>query len=724
MKWSQERKIIAGGFGLAMLILSIVSTASYQNTTKLFQRQKRVEKTYQVLQEIRDVLMTLRDAERARRGYIITGKELYLVTYNTAIQEINPKFNQLRRETADNLNHQRSLDIIEPLIAQRVTLIKKSVELYKQNKSDTATQIELTDKGIMLHDEIWKIIAKMEGEEKLSLQRLAEQSEASFQDTMLIEIAGSCFSFSLLFGVYSLLYQQIKKRQRVEEILRESEQRYRDLFQLHPYPLWVFDLETLAFLAVNDAAVNDYGYSQAEFLSMTIKDIRPAEDVPILLDRNSVHFSKVKQAGVWRHQKRDGTPIYVEITAHELVFVGRQARLVLARDITQEKQAREALQASEEKFRQIAENIHEVFWVSDDEVHEVLYVNPVYEQIWGRNCENLYANPKSFIDAVHPEDRERVIANLEQNAKKEFDIEYRIVRPDGSVRWVWDRCFPIKNAAGEVYRRGGITQDITERKQGEEIRRTLEKEREINELKLRFFSMASHEFRTPLSTILISAQLLENSSKEWSKEKKLKNLYRIQSAAKTMTQLLTDILTLTRAESGKLEFNPEPLDIENFCQSLVEEIEFSTRAQQNIFFISQCVSKSACMDEKLLRSIFTNLLSNAIKYSPEDSHIYFILSCEWGEAIFQIQDKGIGISPEDQELLYQSFHRGKNVGDVAGTGLGLAVVKKCVELHGGSIAVESKIGLGTTFTVGIPWDINVSNNQEKTPDDSSRGYTN
>jgi PAS domain S-box-containing protein len=520
MKWSQERKIIAGGFGLAMLILSIVSTASYQNTTKLFQRQKRVEKTYQVLQEIRDVLTTLRDAERARRGYIITGKELYLVTYNTAIKEINPKFNQVRRETADNLNHQRSLDIIEPLIAQRVTLIKKSVELYKQNKSDTATQIELTDKGIMLHDEIWKIIAQMEGEEQLLLQRLAEQSEASFQDTMLIELAGSCFSFSLLFGVYSLLHQQIKKRQRVEDILRESEQRYRNLFQLHPYPLWVFDLETLAFLAVNDAAVNDYGYSQAEFLSMTIKDICPPEDLPVLLDKNSVHFSQVKQAGVWRHQKQDGTPIYVEITAHELVFAGRQARLMLARDITQEKQAQEALQASEEKFRQIAENIHEIFWMSDDELHEVLYVNPVYEEIWGRTCENLYANPKSFINAVHPEDRDRVIANLEQNAKKEFDIEYRIMRPDESVRWVWDRCFPIKNAAGEVYRRAGVTQDITERKQAEEIRRTLEKEREINELKLRFFSMASHEFRTPLSTILISAQLLENSSKEWSEEKK------------------------------------------------------------------------------------------------------------------------------------------------------------------------------------------------------------
>ncbi len=571
MKWHLEKKIIAGAFGLAMLILGAVNINSYQNTTQLFERQKRVEQTYEVLQKIKDVLTTLRDAERARRGYIITGKEVYLGTYNKAIQEIHTKFNLVQRSTADNPNHQYKLDLIKPLIDERVALIQKSIELYKQNPSDRETQIELTDEGIAIHNTISQVISEMEAEEKLLLQRRAADSEASFRDAVLMQIAGFAISFGLLLTIYLLLLGQIKKRQ-----------------------------------------------------------------------------------------------------------------------------------LSEEKFRQMAENIHEVFWMSDANLSHLLYVNPAYEKIWGRDCESLYANPKSFLDNVHPEDKARVMENIAHNATKEYEIEYRIVRPDGAIRWICDRCFPIQNSAGEVYRRTGVSQDITERKRAEQIRRNLEKERELGELKLRFFSMASHEFRTPLSTILISAQLLENSSPNWTPEKKLKNLHRIQSAAKTMTQLLTDILTLTRAESGKLEFKPEHLDLDKFCTDLVEEVELSYRAQQSIFFISHCPGKNVYIDEKMLRSILSNLLSNAVKYSREDSHIYFTLDCESNSVIFEIQDQGIGISTADQENLFESFHRGQNVGDVPGTGLGLAVVKKCVDLHGGSITVESKVGVGTTFTVTLP----------------------
>ncbi|HAZ45171.1 MAG TPA: hypothetical protein DDW76_24905 [Cyanobacteria bacterium UBA11369] len=571
MKWHLEKKIIAGAFGLAMLILGAVNINSYQNTTQLFERQKRVEQTYEVLQKIKDVLTTLRDAERARRGYIITGKEVYLGTYNKAIQEIHTKFNLVQRSTADNPNHQYKLDLIKPLIDERVALIQKSIELYKQNPSDRETQIELTDEGIAIHNTISQVISEMEAEEKLLLQRRAADSEASFRDAVLMQIAGFAISFGLLLTIYLLLLGQIKKRQ-----------------------------------------------------------------------------------------------------------------------------------LSEEKFRQMAENIHEVFWMSDANLSHLLYVNPAYEKIWGRDCESLYANPKSFLDNVHPEDKARVMENIAHNATKEYEIEYRIVRPDGAIRWICDRCFPIQNSAGEVYRRTGVSQDITERKRAEQIRRNLEKERELGELKLRFFSMASHEFRTPLSTILISAQLLENSTPNWTPQKKLKNLHRIQSAAKTMTQLLSDILTLTRAESGKLEFKPDHLDLDRFCRDLVEEVELSCRAQQSIFFISHCSGKNGYLDEKLLRSILTNLLSNAVKYSREDSHIYFSLDCESDKVIFEIEDRGIGISSEDQQNLFESFHRGQNVGDVPGTGLGLAVVKKCVDLHGGSITVESKVGVGTTFTVSLP----------------------
>jgi len=144
------------------------------------------------------------------------------------------------------------------------------------------------------------------------------------------------------------------------------------------------------------------------------------------------------------------------------------AVLLLNRNVFQRRQSEKTLESTEQKFRQMAENIHEVFWMSSADLSEVLYISPAYQQIWGRTCESLYTNPQSFLEAIHPEDRERVIANLQQNIKTEFDIEYRIIWQDGTVRWIWDRSVPIYNQVGEVYRRAGIAQDISDRKQAEQ----------------------------------------------------------------------------------------------------------------------------------------------------------------------------------------------------------------------------------------------------------------
>jgi signal transduction histidine kinase len=225
--------------------------------------------------------------------------------------------------------------------------------------------------------------------------------------------------------------------------------------------------------------------------------------------------------------------------------------------------------------------------------------------------------------------------------------------------------------------------------------------KEISDLKQRLFSMVSHEFRTPLSTILLSTQLLSGSSEDWTEEKKRKNLSRIQSAAKTLAQLLSDILTLNRAEAGKLEFRPELLNLEPFCQQIVEEIQLSTGRTQ-IEFTKYGYSTSVNLDGKLLHSILANLLSNAVKYSPPDSTVLLSLIYNPGSVVFQVKDYGIGIPPEDQQRIYETFYRSKNVGDIAGTGLGLAVVKTCVDLHGGLVAVTSAIATGTTFTVTLP----------------------
>lgn len=234
-----------------------------------------------------------------------------------------------------------------------------------------------------------------------------------------------------------------------------------------------------------------------------------------------------------------------------------------------------------------------------------------------------------------------------------------------------------------------------------DIRTALEKEKELSELKSRFISMASHEFRTPLAIILSSTELLQDYSQKFSEEKKLQHFQRIQTAVKHMTGLLNDVLLIGKAEAGKLEFQLAPLSVTQFCCKLVEELQLTTSTCA-IVFRTQDQGITACMDEKLLRQILTNLLSNAIKYSPAGGAVYFDLGCEQGEVVFRIQDEGIGIPAADQARLFDSFHRASNVGTISGTGLGLAIVKKCVDLHSGKVTVKSEVGRGTTFTVMLP----------------------
>lgn len=248
-----------------------------------------------------------------------------------------------------------------------------------------------------------------------------------------------------------------------------------------------------------------------------------------------------------------------------------------------------------------------------------------------------------------------------------------------------------------------LTTELNRLQQIETTYKEIEQAKELTDLKLNFFSLASHELRTPLSAILVSAQLLDNPNVAWSEQKRSRNLRRIQSAAKTMAQLLSDILLLTRAEAGKLEFNPQTVELQSFCEQLVEEVKFNTQSQHHIRVLQQGTCGEACLDERLLRAMLMSLLTNAIKYSPPESEIQLTIWGEQGHTRFQVSDQGIGVPAADQQHLFDSFHRGQNVKSFSGTGLGLAVVKKCLELHGGKIEVESQVGVGTTFSVDMPW---------------------
>lgn len=236
----------------------------------------------------------------------------------------------------------------------------------------------------------------------------------------------------------------------------------------------------------------------------------------------------------------------------------------------------------------------------------------------------------------------------------------------------------------------------------ERIRQALEKEKETSEQKSQFISIASHEFRTPLATIHSSTALLQRYCQEFMDEKKSKHFHQIKTSVEQMTQLLDDVLVIGKADAGKLEFKPVPVNLLEFCRNLVEELQLNAGSQHKIAFSSQGECTNACIDETLLRPILTNLLSNAIKYSPEGGYIIFGLFCQERVATFRIQDRGIGIPLEDQKELFAPFYRAANAQKIKGTGLGLSIVKKCVDLHGGQIFVDSQVGLGTKFTVMLP----------------------
>lgn len=219
----------------------------------------------------------------------------------------------------------------------------------------------------------------------------------------------------------------------------------------------------------------------------------------------------------------------------------------------------------------------------------------------------------------------------------------------------------------------------------------------------RFFSMAYHDLNTPLTTIQLSAEMLEDSELQRGSLTTSKNVARIKKAVSNMSGLLQDILMLSKAEYGKVSLNLNPINATDFCTSILEELQPLVTDKHLITFRSHTDSVHAYLDAKLLHHLLTNLLSNAIKYSPNGGHVSLELSCENQQIIFCVRDEGIGITAEDREKLFQQFERGANVGKIKGSGLGLCIVKHIVDLHGGTISVESALGKGTTFIVTLPF---------------------
>lgn len=386
------------------------------------------------------------------------------------------------------------------------------------------------------------------------------------------------------------------------------------------------------------------------------------------------------------------------------------------------QQAEHTLKQNEERLRQTVRLARLGVWDWNPITDQVEWNDEMF-RIYGITRENFTGKGSDYIHFTRADYRAEQIENIrgafahgmtvnDLEAGKPFDSEPRelcIVRPDGTECYTIGDAVSIIDSEGKPLRMLGVTLDITERKEAEialrerdRLRLALEKEHEISAIKTRVMRTISHEFRTPLSVILSASSMLLRYANRLSPEQQEAKLKLIETQVQHLDLLVREVAAVVHERSEQQQFQPRLIELEKLCRAIISELESTLARNHRMEFVSDGQLKTAFADERLIHRILINLLSNAVKYSPEGSAIQLRLRREPDAMVFEIEDHGIGIPPDEQVRLFEPFFRGSNIAGISGTGLGLSIVFDCVTQHGGQISVRSAVGSGTMFTVRLP----------------------
>jgi two-component system cell cycle sensor histidine kinase/response regulator CckA len=494
-----------------------------------------------------------------------------------------------------------------------------------------------------------------------------------------------------------------RRLRRAQQRATEALQIFRTLVDHSKDSLEVIDPETGRFLDMSQGGCAELGYTHDEVTRLTLFDVDPTTH----LDEWRVKREKLRAGGIENirglHRRKDGSIFPVEVSV-TWVRLDRDYIVASARNLTARLEAEEALRQSEERFRQMAENIDEVFWLTDPAKQAMLYVSPSYQRIWGRTCEELYRSPSNWFQAIVPEDRERVQEAVPRQATGGYDVEYRIARPDGTLRWIHDRAFAVRDPAGRVYRIVGVADDITERKKLEEQFLHAQRMEAIGTLA----SGVAHDLNNILTPMLMAAGILRETLKE-KKDQHILSL--VEQGAQRGAGIVRQLLTFSRGMDGarvSVQLRHLLKEVENILrETFPKNIAVHRHGSQELWTVKA--------DATQLHQVLLNLCVNARDAMPAGGTLSLEAdNCVLSEADarldpqakpgpyvrLSVTDTGHGIPPDIIKRIFDPFFTTKGVGK--GTGLGLSTVMGIAKNHGGFVRVYSEPGRGASFRVYLP----------------------
>jgi PAS domain S-box-containing protein len=506
------------------------------------------------------------------------------------------------------------------------------------------------------------------------------------------------------FDTTAQLRAEISRRTDAERNLTEATQRIELLIATANDAVITIDAAGL-IVDWNEAAERMFGWRRREAIGLDLAEliIPPAHRAQhrggirkYLSEGTAKIFNRRIEATALR---RGGEEFDVELSIWPVRTAQGCTFSSFIRDISRRKVAERALAESEEKYRKVVENVNEGIIVTAG--GRILYSNPKALALTGLDEATALSQP--FIEFIHADDRELVMTNhLRRLRGEQVDAryEFRVLHRNGETRWLEVSAVLIEWQKAPATLNFLI--DVTERRQIEQDMRTaLERERELSELKSRFVAVTSHEFRTPLAAILSSIELLDDYGARLPDDERREIVGLIKDGVARMNRMVDQVLLTSRIESGKFIFEPQARSIPELMVQVAAEMDQAHEQAGRIAVRCDGVDQWRLVDPKLISHILVNLLGNALKYSPPDTAVTCTASAEGDRLRFAVTDQGIGIPPADLPRLFESFHRGANVGNIQGTGIGLHIVHECVQLHRGTIEVQSVVGQGTAFRVDV-----------------------